>query len=298
MTVSPHAELATDDQRLASRKERTSLTPRKREPAPRSKSGQPWNSSCDLLRRLNWPGRPRPPDPQIESSSRSRVSVDLTCTEVTLRDDLGRLAPHGVPREQTRDARQTSQAMTSIQPTRPGSVDRLLTIQQAAAYLNVPARTLGEKARLREVPFTRIFKHIRFTPADIAEIIARAARASWPRWTAPGVGRQVVAFSDASAPPLALGACRPRRWRGPGPRPGSQPTRSREPSWLRAVLPTFRHPRLPRCDGLDLKQPGQPRQRLRQVVTRRGLCPPIIRRGLDLGPAMGAPVGRSPRGTA
>ena len=55
--------------------------------------------------------------------------------------------------------------MTSIQPTRPGPVDRLLTIQQAAAYLNVPARTLGEKARLREVPFTRIFKHIRFTPA-------------------------------------------------------------------------------------------------------------------------------------
>jgi len=45
--------------------------------------------------------------------------------------------------------------MTSIQPTRPGSVDQLLTIQQAAAYLNVPARTLGEKARLREVPFTR-----------------------------------------------------------------------------------------------------------------------------------------------
>lgn len=63
--------------------------------------------------------------------------------------------------------------MTSIRPTRPGSVDRLLTIQQAAAYLNVPARTLGEKARLREVPFTRIFKHIRFTPADIAEIIAK-----------------------------------------------------------------------------------------------------------------------------
>jgi len=70
--------------------------------------------------------------------------------------------------------------MTSIRPTRPGSVDRLLTIQQAAAYLNVPARTLGEKARLREVPFTRIFKHIRFTPADIAEIIAKGCQGSHP----------------------------------------------------------------------------------------------------------------------
>jgi hypothetical protein len=91
-----------------SRKERTSLTPHKREPAPRSKSRQPWNSSYDLLRRLNCPGRRRPPDPQIKTSSRSRASVDLTCTELTLRDDLGRLAPHGVPREQTRDARETS----------------------------------------------------------------------------------------------------------------------------------------------------------------------------------------------
>ena len=34
----------------------------------------------------------------------------------------------------------------------------------------------------------------------------RAARASWPRWTAPGIRRQVVVFSDASASPLASGA--------------------------------------------------------------------------------------------
>jgi excisionase family DNA binding protein len=83
--------------------------------------------------------------------------------------------------------------MKSIQPTRPGSVDRLLTIQQAAAYLNVPARTLGEKARLREVPFTRIFKHIRFTPADIAEIIAKGregimAPLDSPRYPSSGRG--------------------------------------------------------------------------------------------------------------
>ena len=59
--------------------------------------------------RAELPGQtPVPPDPEIKSSSRSRVSVDLICTELTLRYDLGRLAPHGVPREQTRDARQTS----------------------------------------------------------------------------------------------------------------------------------------------------------------------------------------------
>jgi hypothetical protein len=87
-----------------SMKARTLSTPRKRSPALPSQSGQPWNNSCDLLRRLNCPGRPRPPDPQI-SSSRSRASVDLTSTEVTLRDALGRLAPHGV---QTRDVRMTS----------------------------------------------------------------------------------------------------------------------------------------------------------------------------------------------
>ncbi len=100
-------------QRRASRSPRSSRcspqpTTRKREPAPRSKSGQPWDSSCDLLRRLNCPGRPRPPDPQIKNSSRSGATVDLTCTELTPREGVGRLATHGVPREQTRDARQTS----------------------------------------------------------------------------------------------------------------------------------------------------------------------------------------------
>ena len=33
--------------------------------------------------------------------------------------------------------------------------------------------TTETAARLREVPFTRIFKHIHFTPADIAEISAK-----------------------------------------------------------------------------------------------------------------------------
>lgn len=48
----------------------------------------------------------------------------------------------------------------------------LLTIAEAAAYLNVPRTTLRDKVTQRAVPFTRIGRHVRFTADHLAAIIA------------------------------------------------------------------------------------------------------------------------------
>jgi excisionase family DNA binding protein len=48
----------------------------------------------------------------------------------------------------------------------------LLTIAEAAAYLNIPVTTLRDKVTQRAVPFTRIGRHVRFTDAHLAAIIA------------------------------------------------------------------------------------------------------------------------------
>ncbi|HEU0130946.1 MAG TPA: helix-turn-helix domain-containing protein [Mycobacteriales bacterium] len=48
----------------------------------------------------------------------------------------------------------------------------LFTIAEAAAYLNIPTTTLRDKVTRRAVPFTRIGRHVRFTPDHIAAIIA------------------------------------------------------------------------------------------------------------------------------
>jgi excisionase family DNA binding protein len=48
---------------------------------------------------------------------------------------------------------------------------RLLNIREAAAYLNVPEATLRSKVSQREVPHTRIFRHVRFTPDDLQSLI-------------------------------------------------------------------------------------------------------------------------------
>lgn len=62
---------------------------------------------------------------------------------------------------------------------------RLLNIEEAAAYLGVAKRTLQDKVRLGLVPHTRIFRHVRFTPEHLAQIIEDGASAPVrPRSTA------------------------------------------------------------------------------------------------------------------
>lgn len=48
----------------------------------------------------------------------------------------------------------------------------LLTIEEAAAYLNVPARWVADAVRQRRMRCTRIGKHIRFRIEHLEELIA------------------------------------------------------------------------------------------------------------------------------
>lgn len=47
----------------------------------------------------------------------------------------------------------------------------LLTIAEAAEYLNVPRRWVSEAVRLQRVRCTRIGKHVRFRPEHLDELI-------------------------------------------------------------------------------------------------------------------------------
>lgn len=49
--------------------------------------------------------------------------------------------------------------------------DRLLTTEEAAAYLNVPARWVAEAVRRHRIRCTRIGKHVRFRVAHLEELI-------------------------------------------------------------------------------------------------------------------------------
>jgi excisionase family DNA binding protein len=48
----------------------------------------------------------------------------------------------------------------------------LLTIDEAAAYLNVPARWVADAVRQRKVRCTRIGKHVRFRIEHLEELMA------------------------------------------------------------------------------------------------------------------------------
>ena len=52
-------------------------------------------------------------------------------------------------------------------PNRP-----LLTIDEAAEYLNVPARWVADAVRQRKVRCTRIGKHVRFRVEHLDELVA------------------------------------------------------------------------------------------------------------------------------
>ena len=86
--------------------------------------------------------------------------------------------------------------MASATETNPGELaasdpagpdpERLLDIAQAAELLNVPFGWLQVKVTRREVPHTRLGKHVRFTRDHLARIIAEGERsAESPATVAP-----------------------------------------------------------------------------------------------------------------
>jgi excisionase family DNA binding protein len=54
---------------------------------------------------------------------------------------------------------------------------RLLTVPEAADFLNVPLRWLQDAVQQRRVRCTRIGKHVRFTAEHLAELIAAGEQA-------------------------------------------------------------------------------------------------------------------------
>jgi excisionase family DNA binding protein len=53
----------------------------------------------------------------------------------------------------------------------PELPQRLLTIAEAADYLNVPLGWVRDAVQQRRIRCTRIGKHVRFTPEHLAELI-------------------------------------------------------------------------------------------------------------------------------
>jgi excisionase family DNA binding protein len=79
-------------------------------------------------------------------------------------------APGSAPSAATAADKNTREEMRM--PESPPSDRSLLTIDEAAAYLNVPAHWVSDAVRLRRVPCTRIGKHVRFRFEHLDELIA------------------------------------------------------------------------------------------------------------------------------
>lgn len=57
---------------------------------------------------------------------------------------------------------------------------RLLNIDEAATYLNVPRTWLRDKVTARAVPHTRIGRHVRFTLEHLEEIVSQGEQITRP----------------------------------------------------------------------------------------------------------------------
>jgi excisionase family DNA binding protein len=57
---------------------------------------------------------------------------------------------------------------------------RLYSISEAAEVLNVPFTWLRDKVTARQVPHTRLGRHVRFTEAHLAEIVAEGETRAAP----------------------------------------------------------------------------------------------------------------------
>lgn len=73
----------------------------------------------------------------------------------------------------------------------------LMTIAEAAEYLNVPFTWLRDKVTARAVPHTRLGRHVRFTEEHILEIIAAGERTPVQSVTNQGISPFVRRRSPA-----------------------------------------------------------------------------------------------------
>jgi len=64
-----------------------------------------------------------------------------------------------------------SSQVTVLAPQPPPPGRPLLTIDEAAEYLNVPARWVADAVRQRRVRCTRIGKHVRFRLEHLDELV-------------------------------------------------------------------------------------------------------------------------------
>ena len=64
-----------------------------------------------------------------------------------------------------------SSQLSADEPRRPPQQRPLLTIDEAATYLNVPARWVADAVRQHKVRCTRIGKHIRFRVEHLEELV-------------------------------------------------------------------------------------------------------------------------------
>ena len=69
-------------------------------------------------------------------------------------------------------------------------IDRLLTIAQAAVVLNVPPTWLRDKVTARQVPHTRLGRHVRFNAAHLAQIVASGEQHVRPEPLSPAAERR------------------------------------------------------------------------------------------------------------
>jgi excisionase family DNA binding protein len=74
----------------------------------------------------------------------------------------------------------------------------LKNYQEVADLLGVPLKWLQDKVQAGDVPHTRLGKHVRFTKANIDEIIARAQRPA--KNPAPIPGKWAEGIRPASRP--------------------------------------------------------------------------------------------------
>ncbi len=88
---------------------------------------------------------------------------------------------------------------------RTASVVLLLTIEEAAVALAVPRSWLRDKVTARQVPHTRLGRHVRFSEEHLRQIIelGEEMAVTGPMPTGGGVGRRRARAAAASAPAIS-----------------------------------------------------------------------------------------------
>jgi excisionase family DNA binding protein len=77
-----------------------------------------------------------------------------------------------------------------MEPLAHESMLQLYTAEQAATLLQVSPTWLRKKASTRTVPSTFIGRHLRFSAADLAEIVRAGARSATKRTGTPPPNQQ------------------------------------------------------------------------------------------------------------